>query len=297
MDSTARPDRPMSGFDPAQQLPVTIRDVEYRRDGDTALLIRLYEPEGAGPFPLLLDVHGGAWNSNDRTANDPMARALASSGLVVAAVDFRQAPAHQYPIALQDINYAVRWLKAHAAEFRATPQRMGALGTSSGGHLALLTAMRPADPRYAALPLEGAVADARLAYVVACWPIVDPYARYEFARETNRPELMARSEAFFGSFDAMREGNPQGLLDRGEPAELPPLLVIQGTNDNNISVAIVQRFVDSYRTAGGDIVLELFEGQPHGFGNQATEAAARAIARIKAFIARQVAPATTPAAG
>jgi acetyl esterase/lipase len=296
MDSTARQAPSVGRFDPAQQLPVAVRDVEYRRDGDAPLLVRLYEPEGAGPFPLLLDVHGGAWNSNDRTANEPMARALASSGLVVAAVDFRQAPAYQYPTALQDIHYAIRWLKAHAAEFRADARRMGALGTSSGGHLALLTAMRPSDPRYAALPLpEAPTVDARLAYVIACWPIVDPYARYEFARETNRSDLMARSEAFFGSFDAMREGNPQGLLDRGEPVELPPVLVIQGTNDNNISVAIVQRFVDSYRAAGGDIALELFEGQPHGFGNQATEAAQRAIARMKAFIARQLAPAPTPA--
>lgn len=282
--------RPAPGYDPAAQYPVEVRDVEYRREGDTPWLIRLYEPRGEGPFPLLLDLHGGAWTVNDRTANEPMSRAIAASGMVVAAVDFRQAPDHQYPTSLEDINLAVRWVKAHAAELNADPRRMGFFGGSSGGHLAALAAMRPAHPSYTVHKLEGAGdVDATAAYVIACWPIVDPYARYLFAKETNRPELMKRTEGYFGSFEAMQEGNPQGLLDRGEKTELPPVLIVQGTDDSNISVAIIERFVESYRKAGGQIALELFEGQPHSFGTQDTADAQRAIAVIKVFIAEQLA--------
>lgn len=289
MQTAAQAARPAPGYDPSAQYPVQVRDIEYHRYGDTPLHIRLYQPQGAGPFPLLLDIHGGAWTANDRTANEVMSNAIAASGMVIAAVDFRQAPDHQYPTSLEDINYAVRWAKARAAEWNADPRRMGFFGGSSGGHLACLAAMRHDHPPYATLPLaDAADIDAQAAYVVACWPIVDPYARYLFAKETNKPELMKRTEGYFGSFEAMQEGSPQGLLDRGEAVSLPPVLIVQGTNDSNISVAIVERFVKSYRAAGGQCALELFEGQPHSFGNQPGEAAERAIARIKAFIAEQL---------
>ena len=88
--------------------------------------------------------------------------------------------------------------------------------------------------------------------------------------------------------EQLEDRNPQTLLDRGEQVALPPLLLIQGTNDTNISVAIIERFLNSYRAAGGDATLELFEGEPHGFGNQDTDAARRAIASIQGFIARQL---------
>src|SRR5919107_459743 len=92
------------GYDPTAHYEVTTSDVEYRREGDEPLLVRIYRPQGAGPFPMLLDVHGGAWTMSDRTGNEPMDQALAASGLVVAAVDFRLAPQHAYPASLADIN-------------------------------------------------------------------------------------------------------------------------------------------------------------------------------------------------
>src|ERR1700758_1172206 len=132
---------------------VRIEDVEYQRQGGRALLARLYRPAGAGPFPAVLQVHGGAWTSKDRTDNDFISKALAETGILVASLDFRMPPEAAYPASLADINLGVRWLKARARTYGSRPDWVGLFGTSSGGHQALLAAMRPEDPRYAALPL------------------------------------------------------------------------------------------------------------------------------------------------
>ena len=75
------------------------------------LKARVYRPNGPGPFPTVLDLHGGAWNAKDRTAEEPMDRALAESGLLVVAIDMTNGPEAPYPTSVQDANYGVRWLK------------------------------------------------------------------------------------------------------------------------------------------------------------------------------------------
>ena len=75
---------------------IETRDIEFLRHGDAPLLARLYRPRGDGPFPALIDVHGGAWASGDRLNNAPLDEALAKSGIVVLAIDFRMPPAHRY---------------------------------------------------------------------------------------------------------------------------------------------------------------------------------------------------------
>lgn len=285
----------MVTYNPAQQVEVQVSEVEYRKDGKDSWVATIYQPQGDGPFPALLDVHGGAWNRGDRSSDEVMNRALAASGIVVAAIDFRLAPEHPYPAQVQDVNYATRWLKAHAADFNADPDSIGGLGASSGGHTLMLSAMRPNDSRYAALGLpEADGIDAAMAYTVCCWPVLDPYARYLYAQEVNNERLAASSEAYFLSQDAMREGNPQHILERGEKVTLPPTLVVQGTRDDNVPLAIPQRFETAFRGAGGDIQVEYFTDQVHGFGNMPGAESDRAIGMIKAFIARCLALAGAP---
>ena len=144
-------------YDPNQTFEVQTQELVYRQDGDQSWMATIYQPQGAGPFPALLDVHGGAWNRGERSNDHVMNQALAASGIVVMAIDFRLAPDHPYPAQIVDVNYATRWLKAHSAEFNADPQSVGGMGSSSGGHTLMMSAMRPQDHRYAALPLaEGA---------------------------------------------------------------------------------------------------------------------------------------------
>ena len=249
----------------------------------------LTDSQGPGPFPALLDVHGGAWNGGTRTNNELMDRCLATRGITIAAVDFRVAPQHPYPAQVADVNYATRWLKAHARDFNGDPASVGGIGSSSGGHTVMLSAMRPHDPRYKALPLpEAEDVDATLLYVLGAWPVLDPYVRYFFAQETGRDRLVASTEAYFLTQDTMQEGNPQMILERDERIKLPPTLIVQGTADDNIPLSVPERFVPAYRAAGGTIDLKLFPDMPHGFGNKPGAETDSAMDLMKAFIARQV---------
>src|SRR5437588_9754979 len=130
---------------------------EFRRKATgRRLMVRYYQPQGAGPFQTLLDLHGGAWNNKDRRAEEPMDKAIASSGVLVVAIDMTLAPEAPYPACVQDANYAVRWLKGKASSWNGDPSKIGVYGSSSGGHVAELLAMRPHDKRYGAIPLTDA---------------------------------------------------------------------------------------------------------------------------------------------
>jgi acetyl esterase/lipase len=273
----------------------SVEDVEYLRHGGTPLLLRLFSPKGAGPFPLMIDLHGGAWCSQDRTGDQMFNEALARSGVVVAALDWRMPPVAAYPASLADINYATRWLKMRAGELKAKGDRVGMIGISSGGHQAVLAAMRPRDKRYAAIPLAGHTGiDATIAAVVAVWPVIDPLRRFHHAKRLQAaggtyPEQIDRvipaHTKFWGSEEAMEEGNPVGILDRGEAVDMPPVLYVQGADDIVHPKADLERFVASYRKRGGEVDLALYEGEGGGFiRDPASKAAPHAMRRIIDFV-------------
>ena len=279
-------------YDPARRYEFKVEDVEYRHDGEQSWLAMVYQPQGAGPFPALLDIHGGAWNNGDRTNNPPTAEGLAASGLVIVSIDFRCGGKYPYPSSLADINYATRWLKGHAADFNADAATVGGLGVSSGGHLILLSAMRPYDPRYTALPLPGAAdVDATLAYAISCWGVLDPLGRYRMAQANGNTALMANHERYFLTADTMQEANLINILERGEKVELPPALLIQGTADKGVPQGMVEKVAELYGAAGGDVELALFEGMPHGLAGWPAPDTARMIERAKTFIAQRLATA------
>ncbi len=283
-------------YNPVARFDVEMTDLVYLEHESGSLEATIYQPQGKGPFPGLLNVHGGRWFLNDRSEDHSMNLALASSGIVVVAVDFRLAPQHPYPAQIVDTNFATRWMKAQARQFNIDPASVGAMGCSSGGHTVALYGMRPKDPRYASLPLpRGEDFDASLRFMLCCWPVVDPHARYTWAREIGDDRFIGPTESYFTDHASLHEGNPQEALERGEAVELPPAIIIQGTNDSNIPLFIPQKFEAAYRAAGGDIELELFPGMPHRFGNMPGPESERAIELMKGFIARQLAhPAVAP---
>src|SRR5579859_5171805 len=244
---------------------VDVKDVEYQQLDGAPWLARVYRPLGVGPFPTLVDVHGGAWNNGDRTNDTQLNQALAQRGILIAAIDFRQPPQAGYPASVQDMNLGIRWLKVHAAEFGGT-DRVGAVGISSGGHLVLLGGLRPRDARYSALPLAGhAEVDASLAYVIACWPVSDPLYRYRLARQAGNESLVTSHDNYWGSEAAMSEASPPLILERGEPVDLPPTLVIQRTVDSAHPLEMQQRLVDWYQRRGGQIEMPLYSNLPSPF--------------------------------
>ena len=277
-------------YDPSKHYEIKVWDVEFRRDPVRTLMARIYQPQGTGPFPSLLDLHGGAWNNQDRTANAPMDESLAASGLLVVAVDLRRAPEAPYPASIQDANYGVRWLKAKAREWNGDPATVGALGSSSGGHEIELCAMRPHDPRYNAHPLpEAPTIDATLPYVVARSPVSDPFARYQQAERRQWAEMIQNSKTYFNPWETIYEGNPQLILERREPVTLPPLYILQGELDDNVLPSVQEKFAATYRSGGGECELEIFKGCEHRWVAKPGPQTDRAYERIKAFIARQLA--------
>ena len=274
---------------PATQFEVNTIDRVYLEHPTGTLEATIYQPKGEGPFPGLLDVHGGRWFLGDRYSDHHMNSALAASGIVVVALDFRLAPEHPYPAQIVDTNYATRWMKAQAGQLNIDPASVGAMGCSSGGHTVALNGMRPRDPRYASLPLPGGEdVDASLRYMLCCWPVLDPHARYKWAIEIGDDRFIGPTESYFGDHANLHEGNPQEALERGEEVELPPAIIIQGTNDSNIPLFIPQKFEASYRAAGGHVEVEWFPGMPHLFGNTPGAESDRAIELMKGFIGRQL---------
>jgi acetyl esterase/lipase len=278
---------------------IDVREVEYLRHGDQPLLARMFVPRGAGPFPMIVELHGGAWSRGDRTSDTIMNGPLARSGVVVAALDFRQPPEASYPGSLQDISYAVRWLKSRAAEFHGRADRIGLMGASSGAHQAMLLAMKPRDPKYAALPLPAGspAVDGSVRCAVLCWPVIDPLSRYRYARALKAggppyPDVVDRvlpgHEAYWVTEEAMAEGNPTLALERGEPVETPPVVYIQGSRDQAHPRPDLDRFVAGYRKIGGQVDLELIEGEAEGYISKKPAAAERTIARIIEFVHKQL---------
>ncbi|HXG51569.1 MAG TPA: alpha/beta hydrolase [candidate division Zixibacteria bacterium] len=278
-----------ASYDPAGRFEVKTWDVEFRRCPSRVLMARIYQPQGAGPFPVLIDLHGGAWNDQDRTANQPMDERLAASGILVVAIDLRLADEAPYPASVADAHYGIRWLKAKAAGWNGDPATLGGLGSSSGGHVIELCAMRPRHPAYAALPLPEAPAmDATLRYAVARSPISDPLARYEQAKKMQRENLIRNSEIYFNPWETILDGNPQKILERGEAVALPPMLIMQGELDDNVLPEVQERFVAAYRKAGGEIEYELFLGCEHRWVARPGPQTDRAVEVVKNFIARRL---------
>ena len=280
----------MKAYDPAAKFELKVSEVEFRRavSGRT-LLARIYQPQGGGPFPALLDLHGGAWNNKDRFANEPMDRAVAASGVLVVAIDMTLSEEAPYPASVIDANYGVRWLKSKAAGWKGDASVLGVLGSSSGGHIAELLAMRPRDPRYNSIPLaEAPSVDAAIAYVATRSPISDPYARWQQAERKKNENLINASKTYFRPWETIHEGNPQEILERKEKVGLRPLLIMQGELDDNVLPAVQEKFAKSYKAAGGDVQYELFANSVHEWVAEPGPQTTRAHERVKAYIARQL---------
>ncbi len=259
-----------------------VEDVEYLRHGDKPLLARVFKPKGEGPFPALVECHGGAWCLQNRLTEKLRHEAMASNGIVSISLDFRSGSEVPYPASMQDINYAVRWAKLNARSLKTRPDLLGISGQSSGGHQAMLVAMRPDDPRYAAIPPPaGSPAhDASVRCVVMSWPVINPLSRYRHAKRAQAENVAAewpksvitRQDSFWQSEANMAEGNPVLALERGETVKTPPAVWYQSRGDTMHDYKDVesdfpgnepQRFVAAYRKAGGEIALEYIEADRH----------------------------------
>jgi acetyl esterase/lipase len=254
----------------------TTENVCYLKHGSREIMARVFKPEGAGPFPCYIDLHGGAWNNGDLEDRTGLGEYLAERGVVMLTLNFRHGP-DGYPTTLADIHYGIRWAKAQAKELKINPDQVAIGGASSGGHLAMLVAMRPNDPRYAEIPGPSGV-DASVKAVVMLWPVINPLSRYRHAKRLvaagNPPGwavgMDKKHETYWRDEATMAEGNPILILERGEKVVMPPAIWIQGRpdlthdyhdEDSSFPGNEPERFVSNYRKAGGDIEITYFDNE------------------------------------
>ncbi len=126
----------------AEQKAGLYTDIEYGAAGGQALLLDAFVPEGAGPFPVAIFVHGGGWSSGDKSQNqseilDPLSEAK----FTWFSIDYRLAPKHHWPACLEDVQTAIRWVKKYAKKYKGDPERIALIGYSAGGHLACSAAI------------------------------------------------------------------------------------------------------------------------------------------------------------
>ena len=275
---------------------VQVEDVEYLRHGDKPFLARLFKPQGNGPFPVMVELHGGAWVNGDRSNGDVANEALARNGVIVAALDFRVPPEASYPASLADIHYGIRWCKANAERWNGISDKIGAMGTSSGAHQAMLVGMRPYDSRYSALSLtNGATGvDGALGCVIMVSPVIDPLGRYHYAkglRDDVRPpesvgeRTVAMHDMYWVTEEAMADGAPARILAGGERTELPPTLCLARAYEAAHPRPDLDEFITQYRSAGGQIDVTIFEEEGEGvLRDLSTDVAQQALGEMTAFI-------------
>ena len=225
-------------------------DVEYGEAAGEKLLLDAFTPEGRGPFPVCLLVHGGGWVQGDKHNNfRTLLTPLGEAGFAWFSISYRLAPKHRYPACVEDVETAIRWVKAHAADYRIDPKRIALIGESAGGHLVSLAAVR-------------AQADTRVAAVVAFYSPNDLELQ---ARNNLRTPAWAT--ALFGittmddaAMKVIREASPSSRLVAG----LPPFLLVHGTDDTRVAVEQSRLFQAKIRAVGTPCDLLLVPGVGHG---------------------------------
>lgn len=289
----------------AAEQPIGTEDVVYARVDGADLQARLYHPPGkANAFPAIIDVHGGAWSTGDRKQGAFYDIALAKAGILVIAIDFRQGPKFKHPAGSADVAAAVRWARLNAKDLHVDPARIGLIGSSSGGHLAMLAGVKPNAAMHRGTPIldgKGAAKvhddiDASVSYVIGMWPVSDPAARFRYAKRAGITGLQNGTNAYFADEYARWDASIPRVVTAGEAEKLPPLLIIQPGDDSNIPQDMTFDLLKAYQSRGGKLDYAFYPGMPHAFGHRPSPAGDDLIATLKDFIRRQIEPlpANTP---
>lgn len=269
--TTAGVARPVAYTSRVQAMPAqTLRDLEYARAGNDSIKLDLYLPEGQGPFPLIIWVHGGGWTSGDKALNPngPQVRQT-TRGYAVASVNYRLSQQAKFPAQIEDCKAAVRWLRAHAAQYNIDPERIAVWGASAGGHLVALMGTSGDVSQ-----LEGS--EGNLDYSSRVQAVVDWFG------PTDLLKMSADSLQFpCNVLDHDSPFSPESLLigcpiqtcpektERANPIEYvsaddPPFLIMHGAEDCLVGPRQSRRLRNALAAAGIKVSLKFIEGAGHG---------------------------------
>ncbi len=228
-------------------------NIEYGQAGGEALRLDANVPDGAGPFPVVIAIHGGGWSRGDKTGNGdfvPALKSLTTNQFTWFSIDYRLAPTNHWPACFDDVQTAIRWVKAHASEYKGNPDRIALLGYSAGGHLACLAAVR-AGP------------DTRVQAVVALAPptdlVADAKHRGGIGKWSSMRNLLGRDSMDAGTLKLLRQLSPTSYLRPG----LPPFLLMQGDSDKTVFPPLTVNFAAKLKENGVPCELYFLKGAGH----------------------------------
>jgi acetyl esterase/lipase len=223
------------------------RDVKFTpAEWPQPLLADIYRPVGAGPFPSVLLIHGGAWKRGDRAQVESLARRIAARGYLVMNTTYRLVPEYIFPAQLQDVQQAVRWMRASGAIYGIDPARVGAFGYSAGGHLAALLGGIADDPKLGD-------PQTRLRVVVAGGTPTD-LTKYEGGKLV--PAFIGGSRE--EKFETYRAASPITYVNAGDP----PVFIYHASLDHLVPLDHAIDYKAALDKAG--ITNELFIIRGHG---------------------------------
>jgi alpha-L-fucosidase 2 len=233
-------------------------DIEYGHAGDVSLRLDVNVPDGEGPFPVAILVHGGGWSRGDKHSVQPGDSAdisawfapLTEAKFTWFSINYRLAPAHRWPEGFEDVQTAIRWVKAHAAGFKGDPSRIALFGHSSGGHYACLAGTLVDD-------------SVRVQAVVGFAPVTN--------HEQDLPVRKGLSTSLQNLLNRPKELTPEslGILHEISPlnhvrAGLPPFLLLHGEADKSVPLQQSIDFQARLRANNVPCELIVIPGAPHG---------------------------------
>jgi acetyl esterase len=264
-----------------------VKSVEDRviNAGGVKLPVRIYTPEGKGPFPILVFFHGGGWVIGNCETHDTPCRALANgAGCIVVSVDYRLAPEHKFPIPAEDCYAATKWAALNAAGFGGDPKRIAVGGDSAGGNLAAAVAQMATD--------RGAPT---LVFQLLLYPVTDcAYTTASYRTNAEGYLLTKDSMQWFWNHYLQNENdgqNPYASPLRGQRlSNLPPALVITAEFDPLRDEG--EAYANKMKQAGVSVVHTDYKGMIHGFFSlteimdQGKQAVKEACTQLRAAFAR-----------
>jgi acetyl esterase/lipase len=225
-------------------------DIEYGHASGESLRLDAHIPDGTGSFPVVMMIHGGGWTSGDKHKDITVVlEPLTKSGeFTWFTINYRMAPTNHWPACYEDVQAAIRWVKAHASEYKGDPQRVALMGYSAGGQLACLAAVQAKD-------------DTRVQAVVGFSPPTDMVADTE-----RRGGLSKSLQALFGKETVddptkvlLKEMSPIDFVKPG----LPPFLFIQGDSDKTVPHDQTLAFMAKLKENGVTNDIITIKGAPH----------------------------------
>ena len=240
------------------------KGVEYSRPGGTPLLLDIHVPDGAGPFPAAILVHGGGFDSGTRsTLITPVFQPLTDAGFAWFSIDYRLAPRDKFPQAIEDVNAAIRWVKANHAKYKVDISKLALIGESAGGFLVNYagTHETPETKVSAVVDIYGPVDYAKLAELRRDHP-----ERFNMT-SINRHAANGSGIHFFGAgqldetgLAKLRAISPINAVHKG----MPPFLCIHGNKDDQVAYEQSPAMCDAMHKVGAKCDLITIDGGGHG---------------------------------